>query len=136
MGFITNWRRIAVFAILGASGVVWWAGSYALKAEERLIAVVSTVLLVEDYVKNERRWPSSWESPYLLESVKIPYSEKDSRIKLRQFAKIDFNASINDAASATPENFPLIQPIGPCSKSYEIQVSHLIETAKALRRER
>ncbi len=53
-----NWRRISGLVLIVIVSVVCLDGSSALKAEERLIAVISPVVLVEDYVKHAGHWPN------------------------------------------------------------------------------
>ena len=57
-----GWRwKLGVLSLVVIGFVVWLAMT-ALKAEERLIAVIYTVQLVEEYMKqNEGDWPKSWD---------------------------------------------------------------------------
>ncbi|RLS76671.1 MAG: hypothetical protein DWI02_10810 [Planctomycetota bacterium] len=64
MLFTKNWRRIIGFVLIVIVSVVRWVGSSTLKAEQWLIAMISTGLLVEDYMKHAgHRFPTIYPDP-------------------------------------------------------------------------
>lgn len=127
--------RVLVFLVLAAIALVGWlfyhAVSRALQAENSLLDTLFTIRLVEQFVAEQRRWPSSWAE---LEAVRIsdrpPSPENGPPGPLRiggahgydwpvESAMVQRRVSIDFAADATaiarqdPMSFTAIAPIGP-----------------------
>lgn len=125
--FLINGGRVGLVLLLMLVAAAAWIGSTALQTEERLIAVARTVEKIDTYLQETQgRWPESWEAIF---------PDTAERMRIRKFVEFDFNATLKEVASAAPDRFTYIRPNGPCSRSYERQVSKLIATAKSFQGE-
>jgi hypothetical protein len=101
----------------------------ALLAEERLIAVVSVIELVDGYVRQSNgKWPPDWMSLKSFASASRLHEESDIA-RLQRFVEIDFSCKTCDVGAADATTFEGIRPVGACSKSYEHQLERLIAIA-------
>ena len=125
---------------LGVAILLVLVGSFALlqairktnQAEYALHATVTTVQVVEEYVKRTHGdWPTSWEE---LESVpcltNTMFRWPDDRATIQRYVFVDFGISSTDLATADLETFDAIRPIGSHYDSYKPYVADLLKTIR------
>ena len=119
------------FAVLGTGASVLYLGvSAALRAEENLHSTLFTIRLVEQFVHEKGRWPSSWneleELPFPSDAPS-PLNGKLSVVRiggqhgfawpeqaefLKEHVAIDFQPDLKLVATQQPTDFEAIKPIG------------------------
>lgn len=113
---------ILVIAV-GVVSFYYYAGTQALKAEERLQSTLYTIRLVDLYVQAHGKWPASWHE---LETVAIPpqlvtttytngegmYAWPQSSKHFQQYVIVDFSANPGEIAEQTSEEFVAVRPSG------------------------
>jgi hypothetical protein len=87
----------------------------SIEAEHTLHATLMTIRVVEQFVDEYMRWPSSWEE---LERLSQPrewgmYKWPDSSSEIQRRVVVDFNADLPAIASQDQSEFSAIRPIGP-----------------------
>jgi hypothetical protein len=129
-------RTIAAAVLLAAIGFgacVYLGISSSLHAERGLHSINLVTVLVDRFLQQEKRWPTSWKDLYTITDAKAPsmYSWPKDSETVQEFVAIDFDANLSRIASQTVEDFDAIKPIGSCYdyKQYHF-VSSLIEDAK------
>ena len=118
---------------LAAGGwIVYRAASRSLQAENTLHATILAVQLVEQFVRDNGRWPTSWKE---LEETQAPtqvwrWPADSAEIQKRVF--IDFQARPQQIAAQDPMSFEAIKPIGPY---FEYRDYHYVPSLQAAIRE-
>ena len=103
------------------------------QAEKGLHALLLVTPVVERFVHQEIRWPTSWDDLQVVDTVEAAsmYSWPDDAEIVQDHVTIDFDADLTTIASQTVDEFDAIRPIGAHfpHKDYGY-VRSLIETAK------
>lgn len=98
-------RGLALILVVVAGGI-GYCGWFALKAEENLIALSETTVLVESFVnRNEGAWPKSWDD---LLRVSVSVDGRQDVDRLRRFVDVDFQADPGLLMNQSPEQFQAI----------------------------
>ena len=116
---------LAVFAYLGIST--------SLHAERSLHAVNLMTVVADNFVRQEKRWPNSWNELRSVKFVDAPsmYSWPHDFDAVHELVVIEFDTDIATIASQSIERFDKITPIGACYpyKDYGF-VESLLQAAK------
>lgn len=111
-------RSVAV-VLLAAIGIGVWSIyrgiRNSIEAERTYHATLFTLRLVDHFVAEHGRWPSSWD-----ELEAIPFKDDlfskpwpDIAEEVRRRVQIEFKIDPTTVAHQDPEDFIAIQPIGP-----------------------
>lgn len=93
---------VGFIAVCFFSYLAW----FALKAEENLIAMTNTTLLVEDFVERTKGdWPRSWDQL----AREHPSSQSIDWQQLSRLIDIDFHADPKELARSSPADFEAIK---------------------------
>jgi hypothetical protein len=109
-----------VAAVLLAAGFGILRGVYlgisALQAEKSLHAVNLITAVVDRFIQQEGRWPTSWDELRTINAIDIPsmYSWPDDSEAVRELVVINFDVDLTRIAAQTAEDFDAIRPMGPC----------------------
>lgn len=119
---------VLVIVAIGVGGVILYLGiSGALEAEINLHATEFVVCLVEQFVHDEGRWPTSWDE---LEKLPFPsvtpspsnvhpaggrhcYEWPAALEQLQERVAIDFRPDVHVIVHQSPMEFTAIKPVGP-----------------------
>lgn len=115
---LPHWlSRTVIAVILAAVAIGGWmvyrGVAVSLQAENTLQATISTIQLVEQYVRENHRWPKSWKE---LEQVRFSLdpSWPATSASFQQRVSIDFQIDPKYVAEQDQITFSAIKPIGPC----------------------
>ncbi len=99
--------RGLVLMALVVVGILGHAAWFANKAEENLIALSETTILVCEFVThNDGRWPHSWEEL----STAQQFTDRSSDVsRLAKYVEINFEADPDVLREQTPEAFRAIR---------------------------
>jgi hypothetical protein len=90
----------------------------SIEAEYNLHATILAIRLVDQFVTEHRRWPSSWdelEGQSLAEDLQGGmYRWPDSSQEIRTRVILDFAADPREIAAQDSMTFAAIKPVGPC----------------------
>jgi hypothetical protein len=123
---------VLVVAAIGVGGWMVYVGvSTSLRAEENLHATLFTIRLVEQFVHDKGRWPTSWDELERLQfpsTAPLPLNGEISVVRiggqhgydwpgqaehLKECVAIDFQVAPKFVVSQNPNDFSAIKPIGP-----------------------
>jgi hypothetical protein len=98
-------------------GFYVYAGFLSLDAENNMQSARFIVQLVEQFVKDNQRWPKSWEE---LEAMKMPRDDKseqsdrwpDRAEEVKKRVHINFQPDLNEIIHQDRYTFDAIKPIG------------------------
>lgn len=120
--------RVFLITLLVGGIIVGWMVyrgiTFSLEAEENLHASRFALRVVEEFVRTNGRWPSSWDE---LQAMKVDKSSPElggsgytwpqdwpaKASRLQQHVAIDFHADLQKIASQDRYDFTAIKPIGP-----------------------
>jgi hypothetical protein len=136
---IKQWfGRAGIVAVLLAAGVgilvCVYLGISALQAEKSLHAVNLVTAVVDRFIQQEKRWPTSWDELRAINAVDVPsmYSWPDDSEAVHELVVINFDVDLTKIAAQTAEDFDAIRPIGSCFPYKDFRyVDSLIKNAKA-----
>ena len=100
--------------ILGLVICFWIGTATSLHAERSLQAVILTVEVTEKFVRQEGRWPRSWDELTALEIAPYGSSWPEDASTVKLLVKIDFETDIETVAAQSEEEFDKILPTGSC----------------------
>ena len=106
-----------IIALTWCAWTIYRGISVSLQAEHTIHATIMTIRVVEQFVTEQQRWPSSWEE---LERQSLPeasqggmYRWPESSSEIQGRVIIDFNADLTAMIDQDPMLFTAIRPIGP-----------------------
>jgi hypothetical protein len=113
---------IAAFCVGG--WIVYISISTSLQAERTLHATRFTICLVEQFVHDKGRWPTSWDelerfpfpsnTPSSLNANDNIYEWPGKAKQVKECVAINFQIDQSVVANQDPTDFTAIFPIGPC----------------------
>jgi hypothetical protein len=131
-------RAVVGVVLLAAAvsiGVCVYLGISALQAEKSPHSVNLVTAVVDRFIQQEKRWPTSWDELRAINAVDVPsmYSWPDDSEAVHELVVINFDADLTKIAAQTAEDFDAIRPIGACYpyKHYGY-VDSLIRDSKAV----
>lgn len=129
--FIAAVIAVVLIIIVAGGHAVYVGISTSLRAEENLHATLFVVRLVERFVSERKRWPSSWEDLDALACPSDPPEPGNGQLsvvriggqrgfdwpaassELQKHVFVDFAANPETIAAQDPRAFSAIKPIGP-----------------------
>jgi hypothetical protein len=86
---------------------------------------------VEEFVRQRRKWPNSWNDLETLPSTAGARIDREGGWKeVRAYVVINFNLTLTDVAKQRVATFDAIAPIGPVVSNYRTFFTPLLETAR------
>lgn len=129
--FIAAVIAVALIIIVSGGHTIYVGISTSLRAEENLHSTLFVVRLVERFVSERKRWPSSWEDLESLACQSDPPEPGNGQLsvvriggqrgfdwpaasrELQKHVFVDFAADPAAIAAQDPTAFSAIKPIGP-----------------------
>jgi hypothetical protein len=130
-------RAVVGVVLLAAAvsiGVCVYLGISALQAEKSPHAVNLVTAVVDRFIQQEKRWPTSWDELRAINAVDVPsmYSWPNDSEAVHELVAINFDADLTKIAAQTAEDFDAIRPIDACYPYRDYgYVDSLIKNAKA-----
>ena len=139
-------KHVSIWNIFYALGGIFVLGSIvliilffrgvtlSLEAENRSWATVSTCLIIEEYItqNNSHQWPRSWDDLADIVHTEHQPTWPNDREFYELNVAIDFNATLEEVAQMTPEDFSAIKPVGPYNLHAEMYYHKVIEAAQSV----
>jgi hypothetical protein len=127
------WQVIAAAAMVVATIAVFmiWQGiSISLRAENTLHAYSLCLDLLEDYIKENQKWPDSWEALATVRPKESSIWDWPNDIgAIRKRVEIDFSLRLDQVAAMRPDSFSAVKQIGPNYGVDEAEIRQLIALA-------
>jgi hypothetical protein len=127
---VIGWAVIAIVASVVIT--VWYGATIALERSHYVVLSHAAAEAVTDYIKQYRRWPSSWADlrRVPLKQFGPPYD--DAYDTIEQKVHIDFSLPLEDVAAMDPATFGAIRNKGRPYADYldEWRAVELIEAAR------
>jgi hypothetical protein len=112
--------KVLIVVLLSGVSIGGWmiyrGISVSLEAEYNLHATIFTIRLVEQFVTEQGRWPSSWEE---LERLSVPNDRlcwgqawPNVSAEVQKRVLINFHVDPKEIAAQQPNTFDAIKPIG------------------------
>ena len=117
----------------GGAWIACRAFSISVQGENALHAVNLVTVVIDKYVDDTGKWPTSWGELATVSSVNHwgTYSWPEDLEKVQRYVAVDFDADPARLAKQGVHEFDAIKPIGPCYpyKHYGF-VAALLETLR------